>query len=300
MYKVVGDTHANQSKWMTYVDPYLNDGDTIIVAGDFGYGFWNNRNYSEEMFFDYIAGRNYTVLFADGNHEQFDKLNSCIAEEWNGGRVHKIRHNLIHLMRGEIYNLEDEEGEFKLFTMGGGYSLDKSMRIEGVSWFSQEMPNDDEYNNAIRNLKNNDNKVDYIITHTCPYKSVQYLSNIRALGIKGDVREELPLTNFLEGISEDNVYNKWYFGHFHVDFDLWKGQYAVFNSIRSLRTGEVLHSWEFIVGEYIPFTEEVVCRMLEVIAATTEVTEEELEAVTRTPEEFIEEFGLNKKPDWEE
>ena len=46
------------------------------------------------------------MLFIDGNHENFDKLNSYPVETWCGGKVHKIRNNVIHLMCGEVYCIE--------------------------------------------------------------------------------------------------------------------------------------------------------------------------------------------------
>lgn len=39
-----------------------------------------------------------TVLFIDGNHENFEQLNSYPLDVWNGGKVHSIDSNLIHLM----------------------------------------------------------------------------------------------------------------------------------------------------------------------------------------------------------
>ena len=119
-----GDTHGNQYKWVEQLEPVLSSGDILIICGDFGIGFWNGRYWSEETFLDYISEQNYTVLFVDGNHENFNKLNSYPVEAWNGGKVHKLRHNLIHLMRGEVYCIEG----LRVFTFGGGYSIDKYRR----------------------------------------------------------------------------------------------------------------------------------------------------------------------------
>lgn len=107
MIYVTGDTHGNQYKWIEQIDTVLNAEDTILVCGDFGIGFWNGRYWSEEMFFDYLSGQKYTILFVDGNHENFEKLNSYPEDMWSGGRVHKIRNNVIHLIRGETYCIED-------------------------------------------------------------------------------------------------------------------------------------------------------------------------------------------------
>lgn len=127
--------------------------------------------------------------------------------------------------------------------MGGGYSIDKYRRKEGVSWWPQEMPSEEEYRNAIQNHEKVDDHVDYIITHTAPSESVYYLSTIISLGIKGDVVEELPLTLFLDEIQRKVTYKHWYFGHFHVYMELWRNQTAMLSSVRELETGRIIRQW---------------------------------------------------------
>ena len=244
MLYVTGDTHGRQDQWVQQVEPVLQPGDTMIVCGDFGVGFWKGRFGPEEAFYDHISGQDYTVLFVDGNHENFEKLYSYPEEEWKGGRVHKIRHNLLHLMRGEVYSLDG----ITLFAFGGGYSLDKYIRQEDVSWWRQEMPSPEEYENARANLRQAGQQAGYIITHTAPSESVCYLSTIRRLGIKNNVIEEMPLTTFLDDIYQNVAYKHWYIGHFHVDVELWRNQTAMLSTIRRLETGEIVRQWETCEG----------------------------------------------------
>jgi hypothetical protein len=49
-------------------------------------------------------------------------LNAYPVEEWHGGKVHKIRPSVIHLMRGQVYELQGK----KFFTFGGAQSHDIS------------------------------------------------------------------------------------------------------------------------------------------------------------------------------
>jgi hypothetical protein len=244
MIYITGDTHGNQFKWVEQMQPILGQHDTIIVCGDFGVGFWDGRYWPEEMFYDFLSEQKYTVLFLDGNHEDFDKLNRYPVEIWCGGRVHKIRHNLIHLMRGEVYCLEGNS----IFVFGGGYSIDKDFRKEGESWWPQEMPSEEEYRNATANLKKVDYQVDYMLTHTAPSETVYYLSTLRKLGIKDNVTEELPLTAFLDEVQRKVTYQRWYFGHFHADVEVWRNQTAVFNTIRRLKDGNIVRQWESYEG----------------------------------------------------
>lgn len=239
MIYTVGDTHADQDKWLRLIEPVLHEGDTVIVAGDFGVGFWDGKYRTEEMFYDYLGQREFTVLFIDGNHENFDKLNAYPVENRFGGRVHIIRKNVFHLIRGEIYLIEGHS----VFVMGGGYSMDKYRRQEGVSWWPQEMPCEEEYRRAEENLEKAGNRVDYVITHTAPSETVYYLSKMRSFGIEG-VTQELPLTAFLEDIRERVTYRHWYFGHFHIDAELWRNQTALLDSVRELTTGTVVREWQ--------------------------------------------------------
>lgn len=241
MVYVTGDIHANQRKFVEQIHPCLKNRDSIIIAGDFGFGFWDGELFSEETFYDWIAEQPYTVLVVDGNHENFDKLGKYPIQDWHNGKVHIIRENLLHLMRGKIYDCV--AGEKSLFVFGGGYSLDRPYRIKGKSWWPQEMPNEIEYKYAEEKLQKHGNKVDYIITHTCPAESVQYLSSVTRNQVKSPY-EELPLNAFLSTIGSTVMYKRWYFGHFHLDKELWKNQTVIFNCIRELDTGNIVKTWE--------------------------------------------------------
>ena len=89
--------------------------------GDFDILF--DFNLLENYCIDKLKKRNYTILFIDGNHENFKKLNKYNTEEWNGGKVHKIKDNIIHLTRGQIFNIDGNT----FFTMGGGISHKKEL-----------------------------------------------------------------------------------------------------------------------------------------------------------------------------
>ena len=150
-----------------------------------------------------------TIAFVDGNHENFPKIYAYPCEHWNGGKIHKIRHNIFHLMRGQIYTIEGNT----FFVMGGAYSIDKYRRTEGVSWWQQELPNKEEYNEAIQNLEKENMSVDYILTHTAPTEI------IRKMGHAPDLHDR-ELCGFLEWIMYEAHFKKWYFGHWHTDKDI--------------------------------------------------------------------------------
>lgn len=203
MIYVTGDTHGEIGRIYEF-DRVLKKGDTVIVCGDWGY-LWKN-DFSERRFLEDIAARPWRMLFVDGNHENFPALYAYPMEEWNGGYVHRVRKNILHLCRGQVFTIEGK----RFFTFGGGNSIDKSMRTPGRSWWPEEMPTAEEYAEGRKNLARVDDCVDYIITHTVPMGALQFLG-------KHHGAEEAPLNNYLEEIAQTVWYQKWFAGHMHMD-----------------------------------------------------------------------------------
>lgn len=213
MIYVTGDTHGLEDFYKLHIfageHPELKLNDYVIVAGDFG-AIWSERTLVENL--RYYTELPFTVLFVDGNHENFDLINSYPVEIWNGGKVHKIKPNVIHLMRGQIFELEGKT----IFTFGGATSIDRDYRIAGRSWWPQELPTYEELDEGIANLKKYNNKVDYIITHSCGQRALMYPKLRIYAGVKIACPESHLLSNF-----EDTVeFKHWYFGHFHIDAQL--------------------------------------------------------------------------------
>ena len=207
---VTGDTHGTEDFYKLHVfageHPELTLDDFVIIAGDFG-GIWSNQTLVSDLRF--YTQLPFTVLFVDGNHENFDLINTFPQEIWKGGKVHRIRENILHLMRGQVFEIEGKT----IFTFGGATSIDRAFRTEGRSWWPQEVPSFEELDEGLANLKRYGNEVDYIITHSCGERALTYPRLRIAAGIKITCPESHLLSNF-----EDIVkFRHWYFGHFHID-----------------------------------------------------------------------------------
>ncbi len=217
MIYITGDTHGEQARFspaaMPGEDKWGKD-DTLIVCGDFGFLFANDER--ENAFLDELSEKPYTICFCDGNHENFPAIYACPREERYGGKVHRIRKNIFHLMRGQIFRIENKT----IFTMGGAYSTDKYMRKEGFSWWKEELPTNEEYREATQNLREAGNAVDYIVTHTAPREV------IRLMGKCPDTHDA-ELTGFLEWILYEVKFKKWFFGHWHTDREVTRNVRAV-------------------------------------------------------------------------
>lgn len=221
MIYITGDTHIpidihKLSRVNFPEQKQMTKNDFIIVCGDFG-GVWNNSK--EELYWrDWLNDRNFTTLFVDGNHENFDLLNSHEIENFYGGKIHIICNTVYHLMRGQVFDFNG----VKIFTMGGAKSTDKEWRRENISWWKEELPNYQEYEEAINNLDKNNWCVDYIITHTGPL-SVTYQFN------RFDMDSRLE--DFLDQIGEQMTYKHWYFGHFHRDQQIDEKHTVIYKQI---------------------------------------------------------------------
>lgn len=216
MIYLTGDCHSDFSRFNTNEFPIQDEmtkKDYVIICGDFG-GVWNYLVEStyEKYWLNWLNEKNFTTLFVDGNHENFTRLYNYPVEEWHGGKVHKIRDSILHLMRGEIFDIDNK----KIFTFGGAKShdiqegilnLDEEekiyayrkrgayFRIRDYSWWDLELPTDDEMKNGINNLEKVNYKVDYIITHCCP-------TNVQAI-LSGGTYKKDNLTDYLKEISEN-------------------------------------------------------------------------------------------------
>lgn len=227
MIYITGDTHGEQQRFSSVFFPRENcwtAEDCLIVCGDFGFLFLGTDE--ETAFLDHLATKPYTICFCDGNHENFDLIDTYPEKIWNGGRVHQIRHNIFHLMRGQVFEIQGK----RILTMGGAYSIDKYRRTEGYSWWKAELPDGEEYRRAAAAIDACGRQVDYIVTHTAPREI------IRRMGHSPDLHD-LELTGFLEWIMYNVDFSQWFFGHWHRDEKIDPRFRALWFDVVEIKTG---------------------------------------------------------------
>ena len=188
MIYVTGDCHGNFARFEQKHFPEqanMTKDDTVIITGDCG-GVWFGDSRDDETL-DWLERLPFTLVFVCGNHENYDALARYPVAEWRGGKVHCVRPHVLHLMRGQIFELE-------------GY------RINHISWWAQELPSDEEYDEARQSLDAVGWQVDYIITHCAP-------TSIALMGSRHNEADRL--TDFLQEVRERAKYHYWLFGHYH-------------------------------------------------------------------------------------
>ncbi|MGE5438014.1 MAG: metallophosphatase [Syntrophothermus sp.] len=207
MIYVTGDKHGDFSILRQFViNNNLKENDYIIILGDSGL-MWNDST-TCQIWFNYLSNLPCKILIIDGNHERFPYFNNLPIKQWHNGYIHELSNNIYHLMRGEVFKIDDKS----FFVFGGAESIDKAQRIENVSWWKEELPSSGEYDNGYSNLRNNDYEVDYILTHCCSIHTFNKFKD--KYGMKPYITEINEYFNVIEGLAD---YKHWYFGHYHFN-----------------------------------------------------------------------------------
>lgn len=185
----------------------LTKSDYLIILGDFGMLWEQEMSKSEAYWLKWMADKNCTTLFVDGNHENFDRINALPQVEMFGSTVGKVNDSVFHLRRGEVYLIDG----LKILTIGGAESIDKHQRTEHVTWWREELLSMQDIYNALDNLEKHNWEVDYVLSHTCP---VQIYPEVRD---QYKTKMKDPTMKELGEIYKQLTFKHWYFGHFHKD-----------------------------------------------------------------------------------
>ena len=235
MIYITGDTHGDfarfSAKRLRRAGMELTQEDYIIICGDFGLCWAKDKTF--EYHCKNFAEKPYTILWVQGNHENYDMIGEYPLEEWHGGKVrHIIRDKVILLERGQVFEIEGKS----FFAFGGASShdiqggiLDRQTvdfaeqkrradrahlpyRILQESWWPQELPTEGELQEGLRNLERYHYEVDCVVTHCCGSSLQERLNAGTGRSCAADL-----LTDYLEILEQKLHYKHWYFGHYHRD-----------------------------------------------------------------------------------
>jgi len=206
---VAGDLHGLWGPLNTLIDKKAPE--IILQCGDFGWWprFHKKRSSSsqeyglkDKLWDQYgLKPQKTKIYFCPGNHEDWDDL------LLKGETSCEIMPNVFYMPRGTLFTLPDNR--IVLF-MGGGDSIDKNYRVMGRDWFPQELiPYSEFYKLQERKV----NKIDIVISHTCPLEFVPtlYKNNVFKTNFHDSSQE------VLSAILQEYKPSLWYFGHFHAN-----------------------------------------------------------------------------------
>jgi hypothetical protein len=166
------------------------------------------------------------------------------VKEWHGGKVHELRPHVLHLMRGQIFDIEGKS----FFTFGGASShdidagilevddpdfkkkkkeLDREYalyRINHLTWWERELASDEEMEEGFNNLLAHDNTVDFIITHCCATSTQRMICDESDCGSDAQ-------TDFFEYIKNHISFTKWFFGHYHDNANISDKEILIYEQI---------------------------------------------------------------------
>lgn len=103
---ITGDCHRDYRRFTTDIFPEqreMTKDDFVIICGDFR--FWDESG-EQKYWRKWLSGKPFTTLWVDENHENYDFLETYPVEQWKGGSVQFIAPDIIHLMRGQAYEID--------------------------------------------------------------------------------------------------------------------------------------------------------------------------------------------------
>lgn len=214
MVYITGDKHGDfrDVLYFCYANEITLD-DVLIVLGDAGINYYaDERDNALKKSLNELYS--ITLFCIHGNHEERpENIKTYKTKMFYGGIVYyeEMYPNILFAKDGEVYNFNNR----KVLVCGGAYSVDKYYRLaRGYNWYESEQPDDLVKNKVRAVLKGLDNKVDVILSHTCPYK---YLPREMFLDGVDESTVDNSTEYFLDEIEENVDYDLWYCGHFHTD-----------------------------------------------------------------------------------
>lgn len=221
MFYLTGDTHGDFSRIGRFCDEMkTRKSDTIIILGDAGFNYFlDDRDTQKKQYASELPVKFFCI---HGNHEaRPQRIHTYIKGEYCGGKVfyEEAYPDILFAIDGEVYDFDGNQ----CLVIGGAYSVDKYYRLaHGWHWWADEQP-DDEIKAMVENrLVSLDNKVDIVLSHTCPQKyepTEMFLSGI------DQSKVDKSTESWLDKIESRLDYQKWYCGHFHTSKRIDKLQF---------------------------------------------------------------------------
>lgn len=171
--RFIGDVHAKFDRYLELTET----AESSIQVGDFGAGFRDLPLISTDH------------RFIRGNHD-----NPAIC-------------------RNSPNWIPDCTVEDRIMFVGGGESIDRVNRTEGLDWWADEQLSTDQFFQAMDTWENS--HADIMVTHECPHDISPLLFDKRGMKVRNPSKTSQALSSIL-WIRRPKI---WIFGHWHIGVD---------------------------------------------------------------------------------
>lgn len=183
----------------------------MIILGDAGFNYYLNDRDTRAK--EYASTFPIMLFCIHGNHEARPQSLAGFEEgRYHGGKVlfEKTYPNILFAVDGEVYEFDG----YQCIVIGGAYSVDKFYRLEhGWNWWPDEQPDELTKKTVENRLAATGNKIDVILSHTCPLKYEP--TEVFMKGLDQSTVDK-STESWLDEIEARNDYKKWYCGHYHT------------------------------------------------------------------------------------
>lgn len=206
-----------------------NEAGVLIVLGDSAFCWSESSKDLTKQLQGFINAYmpNLTLLSVLGNHENYDMIGQLPIVEKFGARMRQVSESIFYIMNGETMEINGET----FAVMGGGVSIDKEYRIEGETWWHQEIPTKTtqmEFLDKMEELTRTGIQP-ILLTHTFAENRIREIDLVPFTG-----KLEDPMAKFFNAI-ELYPHKHWLFGHFHMDKEI-AGATCMYEKIISLES----------------------------------------------------------------
>lgn len=213
---ITGDKHREFNEIISFCEQNNTTIlDTMIILGDSGINYSGGKD--DEKLKKQLSKLNITLLCIHGNRENRpNNINTYYLRDFCKGIVlyEEKYPNLLFAVDGEIYNFNGKNA----IVIGGAFSQDKVKLINnGELWWDDEEPCEKTKHIVKEKLSLLNNNIDFVMTHTIPYKYKNKIILNDIKDIPGNQTEK-----WLDSIETGLKYKQWYAGHFHIDMNIGK------------------------------------------------------------------------------
>ena len=233
MIYITSDTHGDFKKLGPDAWPEgagLTKDDHVIVLGDFGLNL-EEPDGDFEYWRKWMCDLPFTTLWIDGNHDNWDWLDSLETVDWHGGKAKLCSDDgsIVYLQRGEVYDIDGES----FLAFGGTYCGGCATGMHDCpheknmlpAWHDRAVPTEEDFERACANLAARDWHVDYVLAHGVPTHVQQMLMGcwmqLDSSGAHHDFLRASMVPNvtteMTERLASKLDFKIWYSGHYHFD-----------------------------------------------------------------------------------